>query len=514
MHITVFRFLKEKQAVFILILSLTIGLFTFREYGVTTDELIQYSLGRKCYEYVFNDNHSYLEAQNKEYGVAFQLFSHIVVEKIAGFKDPGKIILSHHLLVHLLFLAGAISAYFMADMLFKNKWLALAAFLFILLNPRLYAHSFFNPKDIPFLSMFFISLYLTAISFYKDRMLYKVLSGFGIGILINIRIMGIMLLGFVVLFYLAEIIFIKEKRKTALVSGLILISTAILTIYVTWPFLWTDPIRNFMYAFQSMSKYPWGYTNLYFGKVVDGPNTDWYFGTMWFLITVPVLYIILGLSGMLAIILKFFKDPLYFLKNEKEKNLLLFLGCFISPFVAIIVFDSVLYNGWRQLYFVYAPFVFLMIYALDLLFQTKFKKLTAWILVIFFLFTGYRMINLFPHNQVFFNLPMQFYPKEYLRKHMEMDYWGASYKQGLEYILKTDTSPRITVAFERKSGLANVFILPVKDRKRLIITNPENATYFISNYRFHPQDYTEYKGKEVYAIQVMNNTILSVFKLR
>ena len=82
----------------------------------------------------------------------------------------------------------------LAYRLFGSRLVALFAMLLFLLHPRLYAHSFFNTKDLPFLSMFAIALYLIH---------RGVSAGYGLGvralrrrrgILANIRIMGAFLI--------------------------------------------------------------------------------------------------------------------------------------------------------------------------------------------------------------------------------------------------------------------------------------------------------------------------------
>ena len=65
--------------------------------------------------------------------------------------------------------------------------------LLFLTHPRLYAHSFFNLKDLPFLSMFMVALYLTHRAFRRDAVWAFALCGAGVGLLANIRIVGLML---------------------------------------------------------------------------------------------------------------------------------------------------------------------------------------------------------------------------------------------------------------------------------------------------------------------------------
>ena len=59
--------------------------------------------------------------------------------------------------------------------------------------PRIYANTFVNSKDPPFISMFIIALYLLERAFRKDTVAAFILLGIAVGLLTNLRIMGIML---------------------------------------------------------------------------------------------------------------------------------------------------------------------------------------------------------------------------------------------------------------------------------------------------------------------------------
>ena len=95
-----------------------------------------------------------------------------------------------------------------------------------------------------------------------------------------------------------------------------------------------------------------------------------------------------------------------------------------------------------------------------------------------------------------------------------MDYFGVSYRQSLEYILKHDKSDTINIAIENYPGYGNNMILPEKERNRFNYVELKDAKYFITNYRGHPQDYTEFAPYKWYSIKVLNNTINTIYKLR
>ena len=129
--------------------------------------------------------------------------------------------------------------------LFGSRLIALFAMLVFLLHPRMYAHSFFNTKDLPFLSMFMIALYLTHRAFRRDTVWAFALCGAGVGLLVNIRIMGVTLIPAVLGMLALDAIY-AVKREGGGVKRVFANSSAFLaalaaTVYISWPALWSDP---------------------------------------------------------------------------------------------------------------------------------------------------------------------------------------------------------------------------------------------------------------------------------
>jgi len=102
---------------------------------------------------------------------------------------------------------------------------------------------------------------------------------------------------------------------------------------------------------------------------------------------------------------------------------------------------------------------------------------------------------------------------EYIRKHYEQDYWGVSYKQIFEYILAKDPSDSIKINVNN-NAIYSKQIIKQKDRNRLNFVSFEEADYFVTNYRYHPQDYIELVRMRFYSIKVNNSTINEVFKMK
>ena len=506
--------MHQHLGVLLFLVMFLIAFMTFDEYGMSWDESTQRETGQVSYNYVFSDDTSLLTWKDKDYGVAFEL-PLIILEKVFNLKDSREIFIMRHFATHCFFLIGCYFLFLLIEYLYKNKLLATIGFFLLILHPRIYAHSFFNTKDIPFLSMFIICFYYYVKAFDKKSVISFIYLGICVGLLINLRIMGVLILLGTPLILILDIIRGQKKQKQLRLIITFLICSS-LTLYITWPFLWNDPLYNFALAFKNMANFRWDRTVLFNGELIKATELNWKYFPTWFSITTPVIYLLFGVIGFLLLTFQFFKTPYAFLNNSIKRTNLLFLGYLLAPVLAVIVFHSVLYDGWRQMFFIYPSFILLSIYGLSHLVkknnQTLIVALTF--LIIEFTLTASNMIRNFPLQGVYFNETLSFNSPEYLRKRFDMDYWGVSYKQCLEYLLKNDTAASINIHVANSAGVYNMDILPAPDRGRIKIVPMEEATYFITNYRWHPHDYDEFKNFKFYSITVENNTVNQIFKLK
>jgi hypothetical protein len=67
---------------------------------------------------------------------------------------------------------------------------------------------------------------------------------------------------------------------------------------------------------------------------------------------------------------------------------------------------------------------------------------------------------------------------------------------------------------ENIPGVTNLMILPVEERKRFRQVARYEAKYFITGYRWHPEDYNEYADFKFHSLVVDENTVNEIFKLK
>mgnify|MGYP003726960331 CR=1 FL=1 len=125
------------------------------------------------------------------------------------------------------------------------------------------------------------------------------------------------------------------------------------------------------------------------------------------------------------------------------------------------------------------------------------------------------MIKDHPHQNVYFN----FIAGKNIQAKFELDYWGLSNKQALEYILKNDSNNVIRIGSAGPISIENSKqILSSLDKKRVMISENIESDYIIDNYinwygkykkKRHeiPNNFTIYK-----EIFVSGKRIISIYK--
>ena len=133
--------------------------------------------------------------------------------------DGSPIFANRAFLTHLFFLAGGVFCYLLVWRLFNNRLLALLAMVLFLLHPRIYAHSFYNSKDVPFLVMFMIALSLVHRAFRRETLGAFILCGVGVGLLVNLRVMGLALFAAVLVLRALDLAFAGKHKGGGYAHG-------------------------------------------------------------------------------------------------------------------------------------------------------------------------------------------------------------------------------------------------------------------------------------------------------
>ena len=519
------RFLSRYGVFVVMSLFVLAGFVVVDDYGVSIDEDNEYFRGKNVVDYILG-NIDDLGAtgggfyyHDRFYSVVFEAPLQFI-ERVLGIEDSRDIHLMRHIVTHLFFLAGGFFCYLLVYRLFDNRLLAVLATLLFLLHPRLYAHSFFNTKDISFLSMFMICLYLTHRAFNRGNVWWFLALGVGLGILVNLRIMGAVLFFGILGMLSLDLIYASSNR--ARLDILIRIAAVayfgVMTLYITSQFLWNDPVGSVVEWLTEFSQHPNTVLQLFRGELFHSaiaPRPEYV--PVWFSITTPPLVIALGFVGGLYVLLRGMISPRDVLVNTRLRFGFMLVGCFVLPIVSVIVLSSNVYDGWRHMYFLYAPFCLLAMFGLKYLICTfgnlRVRFGAVLLVAAGVIVTVISMVAIRPHEHVYFNFLVDRSTPEHLLMEYDLDYWGSSAREGLEVVLERYPDSRLSVhTVASQIGDLNREILNQLDRNRIYVTDGR-SDFRVMNYRSNwtSGEIVPYSsGPFVYTRIIWNSTLFTI----
>ena len=490
-------------------LFLFFGIFTFKDYGISIDEEFHRLSGFYWLEYVLKtfgfeefkevvnlktgysgftvphpENHPY-------YGIVFDL-PLALTEVIFEIKDPRDYFYLRHILNFLIFFISSIYFFKLILNRFKNYDLALIGTLFYVLSPRIYGHSFFNNKDIIFLSICSIALYYCFVAIDKSNYKNLIIFAFFSALSTASRILGI----FFPISFIMLILLDSNQKKIEVIKPLVIfVILYCLFTFLLWPAIWEDTLNNLVLAFKYFSDAPLGIKTFFNGEYLSVKFLPMHYTLTWIIITTPVLYLILFLFGYTTkfkrTLLKFFKIEKNSNRNDlwssisEKKDFFIFFN--LTGFLFYLTFSGVLlYTGWRQTFFLNIFIIYFAVYGsyLILIKIKKDKKKFFYLLISTYLFFIIYQISYYhPYQNTYFNTV----GNKIFNNKFEADYWGLTGKKALDEIIKKEEKNKknikISVAawypLERSSAL-----LSKNDREKLLFVgqNYQESDYLFTNF--------------------------------
>ena len=483
------------QALALCALFAIAGVVVLDDYGIGLDGIGQGRTASAIVNYALGVYEEPRFPHNRYYGVAFEM-PLLLVERALGLEDSRHIYLTRHLLTHLFFIAGGFVCAMLAYRMLGSRWIALLAMLLFLLHPRLYAQSFFNSKDVPFVVMLVIALYLAHRAFRKDTLGAFLLCGIVAGLAINIRPFALMLLPMILAMRALDLWQAgRGERMRILATAAIFAAAALAIVYIIHPYYWENPLR-FIEGVFVLSQHPTSTENLFMGDIYPSDAVPWNFVPVWFAITAPPVALTMGAIGCAAVCWQGISRPIAALRDREVRFRILLLGCFALPIVAVIALQSNIYNGWRHMYFLWGPFCLLAAVGLRALAGSGATKeaargvaarLPGWVrgggrralaygvVGAGLITTLTAMAALHPNQQVYFNALVDTKTPGALGNRYDMDYYHLAQRQSLEYLLARYPDGALRVYPNNR----NAPILPKSDRDRIVFSPPHEADFYI-----------------------------------
>ena len=535
------NFYKTNYHYFFFIIFFIIQLLIFNDYGFPSDDKISRFNGLVSFNHIieklniqifqaYSDIPKLENYLDKDYGVVFELLP-VLIEKIFNLQDTKSIYYTRHYLISFTFFIGSIFFYLTLRNFFSKNISLLGTIIFIS-HPRIFAESFYNSKDIVFLVFFCISNYFFLKFFLKQNFRNILLLSLSISLAICIRPMAL-IIPFLFLFFFVMQNLDKEKLNNFIFLLPFLFFTSFFTI-LFWPYLWDDPSRIFE-ILRSMGKFRWIGEVFFNGEYFVGKYMPWYYVPITIIITSPFYQIILFFIGFFISINFLLKNLINLdnsnkniWSNKTEFFILYSLIIIFLPIFLIIELNATVYNGWRQIYFIYPSIIFVCIYGLNYILRLKkIKNYIYFTVILFLLVIFFFLIKNHPYQYTFYNSLVS---KKNL-KNFELDYWGLSNLDILKKLNSISDNDFYKIyVFSVNPYYLSINLMPEAIKKKYIfVDNIEDAEFIVTNhyyqdYYFKEKDYLQSKHPEfikkyldknfklVYDIKSNNVSINSIYK--
>ncbi len=490
---------------------LILGFAIYDDYGISWDEPLQRSLGLATWDYVSGKNTSLLTNDNCYLNPLIGLLE-VLPEKILKPNSERAMYLSRHLFNFLFCWIGLIFFYLLALRIFRDYRYALLSCLLFILTPRLFAHCFYNSKDLPFLFLFVASIYLFVCWLERPSWYLIILMLLISGMLTGARMAGLLfplIVAVTTLFSLLNKQIVWKNVKMIVAYGLLYPAA----VYLFFPTFWVHPWSQFEKAFSITTRHPYEVTTFFMGITVHSLHSPWYYIPVWMAITIPLGWWFFFLTGFTTAVVAILKNGL---KSFSFFWITVFLWLFL-PLIAVIAFHSSVYDDGRHLFFIYPAFLLIAVSGIQFLFKRSIDQpVNSRLLRLFgafnLLFTisylSVFMVGSHPFQYVYFNAIGRKYAADYFEK----DYWGLSYRNALEFLVRYDQSNHINVRWKVDPCEWNLAWLNDDDRSRFHQSQSfTDCDYYITNYRTNkPRDASDYK---IYDLKVQGITIMAIYKM-
>lgn len=509
--------IKKILPILLFLIFFLIGVMSYSSYGISIDEPFHRLMGFYWLNHILQfipdaeisksvnlilsnikvssfEDITRLEPNDFVYGIIFDT-PLALIETLFKIDDPKSYFQIRHLFNFLIFFISSI--YFYKILLQRSfYWYnSLIGTLFYILSPRIFANSFYNNKDLIFLSLFVISIYY-AFKLLKNINIYNSFCfAFFVALSTSSRIIGLVTIIIYSFIFILSFISLPNFYIKKIKYLIFIIISYFMVIFILWPYLWLNPIVSFIEALKIFSDYPRYMYLLYEGTYFKTSSLPWHYPIKWIFITTPLIYLIflgIGLFFILkSIIIKFLNmeensEGYDFWSNIYEK-LDLFIFIFLVAFLFYVIYsETVLYNGWRQLYFLHPLIIYISTLGFSKLqsifFVNKGKFLFYFSIILYLTFITSKMFIMHPYQNVYFNA----LSGKKVHKNFDVDYWGLANKRFLESIavLEFDKN-RVNIGVASFTTLdRSINLLDGKFRKKFNIVGQEyeEAEYIFTNF--------------------------------
>ena len=289
----------------------------------------------------------------------------------------------------------------------------------------------------------------------------------------------------------------RTKSRSAVPALAIYGVIALISTYISWPYLWMNPIPRFFESLREMSLYPWSGTTTFNGESYSSTNIPSLY--------LPVLLAIQLTEPVWALALAGWTVSV--LRREKNRELLeISILWFIVPLILFIALHIALYDNFRQIIFILPP-IFLMG-------GVTFEKIRSikWqaaLITVCLIPNIIGIVSLHPYEYIYYN---QFVGGiKGAEGQFDLDYWAISYREAAEYV-NSVASPNANIWVE---GPSHLFALFARDDLKIFspgeVERADSYEYVVAMSRYN-FDEKSYPNAQIVHQIVRDDAVLTVIK--
>lgn len=419
--------------ILLLVLYFFYSFITYKDYGISTDEPVEYKWGKELAEHIGNETkyentivYTYeQEPAQRRHTPVLSKYNRWYPALISVLNKPGFYERAHFINMSFFSLL-LVSVYISVYLQYKKAMPAFISSAFVLMTPLLFGNAPINPKDMPFAVMYFLSISGIYISskHLKDPFLKIIFLSFLFALTQGMRIIG---------FSLYFIFFIYEylsNKKIPIFEIFIIFCVSNFFMIWWWPNLGINYLQNFYHILIDAQKYEfWDKSIFYLGQYIGVEDRPWHYLLILISVTTPLYILILFMTNLVRI--------KHFLNNDIVKLSWIVLGINFSLY---LILHPTIYNGIRH--FLYL-LTFISLLAgitfyefLNTKFPTYVKTLLILTVIVNNLLVMVAMYKIHPYEYMYFNEIVA--GTKGAQKYFEVDYWNLSYKEAFEWALENN----------------------------------------------------------------------------
>jgi len=546
-------FLKKYWGILAIGLFFVLQALSLPSVGMTWDEPSSFFFGRTpIHFYLSGGNREYVTDANYKdpnlfsrdpfqyiYGEdVYPPFPFIVASKISLlFAEKIPLMSSevaHHLAFVIIGSLGVLAMYGIGRLLGWSQWLATGIALLYGTYPTIVAQMRNDAKDVPLMSMlvicvYFVLLMLKSIKnhqrmFFLSSILASITFGLGVAskptAVIILPILGVW-------FALAFALFPKFRREIGRVSWVlaslfVLLPLSVLTFFLTWPWLWDDPVGKLTSVWNFFKVVGRFMPTLYLGTVYTaGRDLPWHYPLGILLLQTPISVVFVGICSLIFVLLLIVK--------KRDAWSLLFLVWIALGMGRFFVPGVLIYAKIRHFIDVMPAFFVVIGIALHTVSTWKWlaaplslphlgtrtvgKIVSGVVVAILLLEQGYIVVTHFPYEPSYFNAFIGGTKNVAQKKLFDIEYWASGVKDAMKYIdSQTKPGEKSMVYACTMAHLALFYETP----KVVVTGNPIGATYTLvpnsASWFGGVESYMRQNHELVYTISRSGGDLFYVYK--